>query len=195
MKILASVGFLFFIFTFLSSAHADRHLDDETLAAVTAQSEQIRHSLAQVQIETKKLYADQAEWIAELDSPNHKVLEIAHSQLKTIHSALQALGDYETVLTEAIGTRSSPDAPAAAPQMKLSQSHADELIAAIERHSAELKAKIDTLKKSGGQIDPGAMFELQFAMQTMSQYMEACSNVMSALHQSMMSMARAVKGQ
>ncbi len=38
------------------------------------------------------------------------------------------------------------------------------------------------------------MFELQIAMQTGSQYLEACSNVLSAVHQSMMSMARATKG-
>jgi hypothetical protein len=178
------------------SAQADGHLDRETLAAVATQSEHIRHALIQTQSAVKTLYTEQAEWIAELDSPNHKVLQLAHSQLKTIHSALQAFNDYEMVLTDAIGTRSSANvlkAPASDP--KLDQMSADELIAMMTRVSAEMKAKFDAITKPGQQVDPAAMFELQIAMQTSSQYLEACSNVLSALHQMMMSQARAIKGQ
>lgn len=48
---------------------------------------------------------------------------------------------------------------------------------------------------TGGTVDLGMMFNMQFHMQIMSQYIEAVSNTLSAVHQEMMSMARATKGQ
>lgn len=50
-------------------------------------------------------------------------------------------------------------------------------------------------KSTGGTVDLGQMFQLQFRMQIMSQYVEAMSNVLSAAHNNMMTMARATKGQ
>ena len=48
---------------------------------------------------------------------------------------------------------------------------------------------------SGGTVNLATMFNMQFHMQVMSQYIEAVSNTMSAVHNEMMTMARAVKGQ
>ncbi|MCH9611144.1 MAG: hypothetical protein S4CHLAM81_14820 [Chlamydiales bacterium] len=48
---------------------------------------------------------------------------------------------------------------------------------------------------SGGTVDLATMFNMQFHMQIMSQYIEAVSNTLSAVHNEMMTMARAVKGQ
>lgn len=45
-----------------------------------------------------------------------------------------------------------------------------------------------------GTVDLGTMFNLQFRMQILSQYMEAVSNVLTAIHTEMITMARAVKG-
>jgi hypothetical protein len=48
---------------------------------------------------------------------------------------------------------------------------------------------------TGGTVSLTTMFQLQFRMQIMSQYVEAVSNTLSAVHQEMMTMARATKGQ
>ncbi|MCP5469553.1 MAG: DUF5407 family protein [Chlamydiales bacterium] len=48
---------------------------------------------------------------------------------------------------------------------------------------------------SGGTVNLATMFNMQFHMQIMSQYIEAVSNTLSAVHNEMMTMARAVKGQ
>lgn len=45
-----------------------------------------------------------------------------------------------------------------------------------------------------GTVDLGTMFNLQFRMQILSQYMEAVSNVLTAVNTEMITMARAVKG-
>ncbi|WP_213358170.1 DUF5407 family protein [Chlamydiifrater phoenicopteri] len=45
-----------------------------------------------------------------------------------------------------------------------------------------------------GTVDLGTMFNLQFRMQILSQYVEAVSNVLTAVHTEMITMARAVKG-
>jgi hypothetical protein len=48
---------------------------------------------------------------------------------------------------------------------------------------------------TGGTVNLGTMFQLQFRMQVMSQYIEAVSNTLSAVHSEMVTMARATKGQ
>ncbi|SYX08524.1 hypothetical protein C834K_0035 [Chlamydia poikilotherma] len=45
-----------------------------------------------------------------------------------------------------------------------------------------------------GTVDLGTMFNLQFRMQILSQYMEAVSNILTAVNTEMITMARAVKG-
>jgi len=55
-------------------------------------------------------------------------------------------------------------------------------------------AQLRKLDAAGGTADPAAMLELQIRMQTASQYIEACSNVMSAIHSEMIGLARATKG-
>lgn len=52
----------------------------------------------------------------------------------------------------------------------------------------------DMKAATAGGVQIGAMFNLQFHMQIMSQFMEACSNSLSAVHNEMMTMARATKG-
>ncbi len=45
-----------------------------------------------------------------------------------------------------------------------------------------------------GTVDLGTMFNLQFRMQILSQYVEATSNVLTGVHSGMITMARAAKG-
>jgi hypothetical protein len=72
----------------------------------------------------------------------------------------------------------------------------EQLQAAMAAQIAQINALSQQLQQGqSGSMDPAAMFQLQFRMQLMSQYIEACSNVLSAIHQQMMSMARATKGQ
>lgn len=74
-----------------------------------------------------------------------------------------------------------------------------DMLAGLNAYMQRVKDQIADLKSKStdslGQIDPGAMFELQIAMQTGSQYIEACSNVLSAVHQSIMKCAQAIRGQ
>jgi hypothetical protein len=72
----------------------------------------------------------------------------------------------------------------------------EQLQAAMAAQIAQINTLSQQLQQGqSGSVDPAAMFQLQFRMQVMSQYIEACSNVLSAIHQQMMSMARATKGQ
>ncbi len=48
---------------------------------------------------------------------------------------------------------------------------------------------------SGGSVNLGTMFHMQFMMEMMSQYIEAVSNTLQAVHTEMITMARATKGQ
>jgi hypothetical protein len=58
---------------------------------------------------------------------------------------------------------------------------------------ARLEKMLDDAARSGS-VSPAEMFRLQTLMTTVSQYLEAASNVMSTMHQAAMSLARAVKG-
>ena len=50
------------------------------------------------------------------------------------------------------------------------------------------------LTSTQGTVDLGTMFNLQFRMQILSQYMESVSNILTAVNTEMITMARAVKG-
>jgi len=70
-------------------------------------------------------------------------------------------------------------------------------LATLQGHQEAMEQQLAQLRKldaAGGTADPAAMFELQIRMQTASQYIEACSNVMSAIHNEMIGLARATKG-
>ena len=72
----------------------------------------------------------------------------------------------------------------------------DNMIQGMGRYVDKVKDSLNQLQAAtGGQVDLGQMFKMQFNMQMMSQYVEATSNTLSAVHNEMMSMARAVKGQ
>jgi hypothetical protein len=59
----------------------------------------------------------------------------------------------------------------------------------------EYARQIEQQMAQGGEVSLATMFQLQFQMQIMSQYIEAVSNMLSALNSEMMTMARSIKGQ
>jgi hypothetical protein len=72
----------------------------------------------------------------------------------------------------------------------------NQMIKGMGDYVSSVKSYLSQLETAtGGQVDLGMMFSMQFHMQVMSQYVEAVSNTLSAVHNNMMSMARAVKGQ
>jgi hypothetical protein len=63
-----------------------------------------------------------------------------------------------------------------------------EYVQSVQGYLAKLESA------TGGTVDLGNMFNMQFHMQIMSQYIEAVSNTLSAVHTEMITMARATKG-
>ena len=58
-----------------------------------------------------------------------------------------------------------------------------------------LLENLQNQSKNNGTVDLRKMFELQYAMQMISQYIEQTSNEMSTIHNLMMLLARSQKGQ
>lgn len=72
----------------------------------------------------------------------------------------------------------------------------NQMLEGLEKYVSSVKSYLSTLESStGGNVNLGTMFQLQFRMQIMSQYIEAVSNTLSAVHNEMITMARAAKGQ
>lgn len=70
------------------------------------------------------------------------------------------------------------------------------MISGLQRYVTSVQSYLSRLEQaSGGTVNLGTMFQLQFRMQVMSQFTEAVSNVLSAVHNEMIQMARAAKGQ
>jgi hypothetical protein len=70
------------------------------------------------------------------------------------------------------------------------------MIAALNAATKSTSAALEQLGSSdSANVDITTMFQLQFQMQLMSQYIEAVSNTLSAVHNEMITMARATKGQ
>lgn len=72
----------------------------------------------------------------------------------------------------------------------------DKMLQGLSSYVQQVQTYLSQLEAAtGGTVDLGMMFNMQFHMQIMSQYIEAVSNTLSAVHQEMITMARATKGQ
>lgn len=72
----------------------------------------------------------------------------------------------------------------------------EKMISGLQQYVTSVQTYLSELEsKTGGTVNLETMFNLQFRMQVMSQYVEAVSNVLSAVHNEMITMARATKGQ
>lgn len=72
----------------------------------------------------------------------------------------------------------------------------NKMIEGLDKYVNNVKSYLNKLESStGGTVSLGLMFQLQFKMQIMSQYTEAMSNILSAVNNEMITMARATKGQ
>lgn len=72
----------------------------------------------------------------------------------------------------------------------------DKMLHGLESYVQSVKSYLHQLESStGGTVNLSTMFNMQFHMQIMSQYVEAVSNTLTAVHMEMVTMARATKGQ
>ena len=72
----------------------------------------------------------------------------------------------------------------------------NQMIDGLDQYVNDVQKYLKELESSSGKsVDLSTMFQLQFRMQIMTQYTEACSNTLSAVHNEMVTMARATKGQ
>lgn len=71
-----------------------------------------------------------------------------------------------------------------------------QMLQGLQRYVQSVQSYLSQLEQAtGGTVNLGTMFNMQFHMQVMSQYIEAVSNTLSAVHNEMVTMARATKGQ
>lgn len=71
-----------------------------------------------------------------------------------------------------------------------------QMLQGLNRYVQSVQTYLSKLEQAtGGTVNLGTMFNMQFHMQVMSQYIEAVSNTLSAVHNEMVTMARATKGQ
>lgn len=72
----------------------------------------------------------------------------------------------------------------------------NKMLQGLEKYVDSVKTYLSQLEAAtGGTVNLATMFNMQFHMQIMSQYIEAVSNTLSAVHNEMVTMARATKGQ
>jgi Family of unknown function (DUF5407) len=72
----------------------------------------------------------------------------------------------------------------------------DVMLQGLQKQVQSVQTYLGQLEQStGGTVNLATMFKMQFHMQIMSQYIEAVSNTLSACHNEMITMARAIKGQ
>lgn len=72
----------------------------------------------------------------------------------------------------------------------------NKMLRGLENYVQSVHTYLNQLETStGGTVNLAVMFNMQFHMQVMSQYIEAVSNTLSAVNNEMVTMARATKGQ
>lgn len=72
----------------------------------------------------------------------------------------------------------------------------NKMLRGLENYVKSVKTYLNQLESAtGGTVNLATMFNMQFHMQIMSQYIEAVSNTLSAVNNEMITMARATKGQ
>lgn len=72
----------------------------------------------------------------------------------------------------------------------------NKMLQGLENYVSSVKTYLGQLESAtGGTVNLATMFNMQFHMQIMSQYIEAVSNTLSAVNNEMVTMARATKGQ
>jgi chromosome segregation ATPase len=114
-------------------------------------------------------------------------------QWTTVSSVPQALNsDYSEVATSMASNPDDVDSGASGATYDFNQ-----MIAGLQQYTGQVDQAMQQVQEagSGGNVNLGTVFQLQFRMQTMSQYIETVSNTLSAIHNEMITMARASQGQ
>lgn len=72
----------------------------------------------------------------------------------------------------------------------------NKMLKILDTKIENVKSQLNKLETStGGTVDLGTMFQMQFQMQLLSQYLETVSNTLTAINTEMINMAKGVKGQ
>jgi chromosome segregation ATPase len=113
-------------------------------------------------------------------------------QWSTVSAALQVLdSDYSAVATSVVSNPDDAASGASGATYDFNQ-----MLAGLRQYTSQVDQAMRQLQDSGsGSVNLEAMFQLQFRMQAMSQYLETVSNTLSAMHSEMITMARAEQGQ
>ena len=114
-------------------------------------------------------------------------------QWSVVSSALQTLNQMYMSAAEGIRSGSAPSAAIASPDVP---NDFDQTVSALQEYDRQVQMALQQLETgNSGNVNLGTMFHLQFQMQIMSQYIESVSNTLAAIHNEMITMARATKGQ
>ncbi|NGX60628.1 MAG: hypothetical protein K940chlam9_00094 [Chlamydiae bacterium] len=71
----------------------------------------------------------------------------------------------------------------------------DKMISGLDSYVKSVKGYLSQLESAtGGTVNLATMFNMQFHMQVLSQYLEAVSATLTAVNNEMVNMAKAVKG-
>ena len=124
---------------------------------------------------------------ATLDHDQQLTLQMEMTQVQqewsTVASALQSLnGEYQGL--------ASPIAAAENPAASGAASNFSQLISGLGQSVDQIQQGLQQIQDNmSGDISLGMMFQLQFAMQTMSQYIQSVSNVLTAINQELVAVA------
>lgn len=119
-------------------------------------------------------------------------ITLLQQQWTVVSTALQLLNQTYMTLAQSSGADASADAGGATG----SNIDLNQLISNVQGYTSQVQQSLEQVRSQGsGNVNLGTMFQLQFQMQIMSQYIESVSNTLSAINNEMMTMARATKGQ
>ena len=72
----------------------------------------------------------------------------------------------------------------------------NQMLSDLQGYTSQVQQTLQQIQsESSGNVNLGTIFQMQFRMQIMSQYIESVSNTLSAINNEMLTMARVTKGQ
>jgi hypothetical protein len=190
--------------------------DEKTLSALTdiAQTDATDLQSAQATLSSQLSQTKSEIDVAEAAIKAHKDNPTLTDMLK-VQTDLNRLETSVTVFSTTTSTLERPLADLISPPLVVIVSNvkrvADGILrntSRLQSNSGKIRAALDGAVTSskealqvlhvparGTSVNPSTMFNLQFHMQVMSQYLESASNTLSSIHNEMITLAHATKGQ
>jgi chromosome segregation ATPase len=188
----------------ISGVRADDATTSLALATAKTDSALLQLSMAQTQAQQVQDRIDGH--IARLQSQSSSAglsqsdqteLQLQMTQLQQewsiVSDALQALNSEYLTISSSV-TSNSADVASGASGASFDF---NQMLADLQRYESQTDQAMQQLQDAGssGSVNLATMFQLQSRMQVMSQYIESVSNTLSAIHNEMITMARATRGQ